>query len=161
MVPSSVKGCELRMDALAAMASPEALREAVSPMVTHYRTWIEQQRATPLDTDARRELAGHLLDQAARACDRIAVGLAQMDDPQVFEAFCRANRAMADAARHRSPQRYAPREEGGGGATPTRVGGLERPLVIPRPPSRPAPPTKFLMMRLSLTRPSFVLWLPV
>ncbi|MEZ4411168.1 MAG: hypothetical protein R3A52_32505 [Polyangiales bacterium] len=107
VIPSEVPGCELRMEALAAFDTPAALRDAVTPMVTRYRAWIEQQRATPLDTAARRDLSNFLLDEAGRAADRIARGLALMDDPAVFDAFKRANRAMADAARKRSPERYA------------------------------------------------------
>jgi len=112
VVPSEVPGCELRMDALAALESPDALGAAVTPMVTGYRAWIAQQRAVALDTDARRDLAKHLLDETYRACDRIASGLAAMDDAQVFDAFRRANRAMADAARQRSPKRYEAKGNG-------------------------------------------------
>ncbi len=119
VVPSEVRGCELRMDALAAMESATALRAAVTPMVTGYRAWIAQQQAIVLDTDARRDLAKHLLDDASRACDRIDQGLACMDDAQVFDAFRRANRAMADAARQRSPKRYEAKAKGGEGKVPT------------------------------------------
>ena len=119
VVPSEVPGCELRMDTLAAADTPASLREAMAPMVTHYRTWITRQRETPLNTEGRRDLARSLLDDAARACDRIAAGLACLDDPAVFEAFRRANRAMADAARQRSPQRYRTVAEGGEGKVPT------------------------------------------
>ena len=119
VVPSEVPGCELRMDALAAMESPTTLRAAVAPMVTQYRAWITQQSQTPLDSAPRRDLARTLLDEAGRACDRIEAGLAQTEDPAVFEAFQRANRAMADAARQRSPKRYLPTEKGGEGRVPT------------------------------------------
>jgi hypothetical protein len=119
VVPSDVAGCELGMDALAAVPSAEALRAAVGPLVTRYRTWIAEQRQTPLDTAARRDLAGALLDQCERAADRIAAGLACADDPDVLEAFQRANKAMADAARQRSPHRYRSTADGGEGRVPT------------------------------------------
>ena len=119
VIPSEVRGCELGMDALAAMDAPATLRAEVAPMVHHYREWIAQQRQTPLDTPARVDLSGFLLDEAARACDRIEAGLGLTDDPAVFEAFRRANRAMADAARQRSPERYRSKDEGGDGKAPT------------------------------------------
>ncbi len=119
VIPSEVPGCELGMDALGAVESAAALRDAIAPMVKHYRAWIADQRQTPLDTPARRDLAEHLLDQAGQACDRIEAGIAQADDPQVLDAFRRANRAMADAARQRSPHRYRAKAQGGEGKVPT------------------------------------------
>jgi hypothetical protein len=116
VVASDVPGCELHMDALATAESPQALRAAVLPLVTHYRAWIERQRAISagLDTEGRKELGGWLLDEASRAADRIEAGLVAMADLDVFDAFRRANRAMADAARKRSPKRYAPKPKGEG-----------------------------------------------
>jgi hypothetical protein len=119
VIPSEVPGCELGMDALAAMESPAALRAAVAPMVAQYRAWIIQQGQTVLDTPAREDLSRFLLKEASRACDRIEAGLAHADDPQVFDAFRRANRAMADAARQRSPHRYLAKDKGGEGKVPT------------------------------------------
>ncbi len=119
VIPSEVQGCELRMDALGAMDTATALRASVAPMMTRYRDWIHQQRQTELDTDARKNLAGSLLDNAAMACGRIEAGLAMMDDPDVFDAFKRANQAMADAARQRSPSRYRSMDKGGTGKVPT------------------------------------------
>jgi hypothetical protein len=119
VIPSEIRGCVLGMDALAAIESPAALRDAVWPMVVGYRAWIEQQRGTIPDGAARAELSRVLLGEASRACDRIEEGLAVTRDEQVFEAFRRANRAMADAARQRSPKRYLPREKGGEAKAPT------------------------------------------
>ncbi|TAK20572.1 MAG: helicase [Myxococcaceae bacterium] len=119
VIPSEVPGCELRMDALAAMDSPATLRAEVAPMVRRYRDWIAQQAQTVLDTPARGDLSRFLLEEASRACDRIEAGLAHTEDPQVFDAFRRANRAMADAARQRSPHRYLAKEQGGEGKVPT------------------------------------------
>ena len=118
VIPLEVPGFELGMDALAAMESPAALRTVVAPMVTRYRAWITQQGQTALDTPAREDLSRFLLEEASRACDRIQVGLAHADDPRVFDAFRRANRAMADAARQRSPHRYLAKDNGGEGKVP-------------------------------------------
>jgi len=107
VVPSEVPGCELGMDALAAAESAAALQTSLRPLVAAYRAWITAQRVVSLGTDGHRALREQLLDDAGRCCDRIAAGVAAMADPQVFEAFRRANRAMAAAARQRSPERYA------------------------------------------------------
>ena len=113
VVPGTVKGVSLSMDALAACASPDELRARVGALVTEYAAWIAAQRATPLAEEHRREVAEQLLDRAEFARGRIADGLACLDDPRAFEAFRITNRAMATAARQRSPDLYSK------GAAPT------------------------------------------
>ncbi len=106
MVPSEVPGCELGMEILGA-AEGTALQAKLRPLADAYRAWIDAQRKVNLATDGHRALAGQLLDDAARCCDRVEAGIAALGDPTVEEAFRRANQAMAAAARQRSPERYA------------------------------------------------------
>jgi hypothetical protein len=95
------------MDALAALETPEAVRTALATLPAQYAAWIVEQRAIPLDSDARREAASALMDHAVLAQQRITQGIDLLaTDPQALEAFRLANAAMAEAARRRSPDRY-------------------------------------------------------
>lgn len=92
---------DLSMEALAAAPSPAAVRSMVGELVHAYGRWIaDQAKRVPSDPE-RRKTAEELVTQARRACDRIADGLATLDDPHVFTAFILANRVMARAARQR------------------------------------------------------------
>ncbi|MEX1364122.1 MAG: DISARM system helicase DrmA [Nannocystaceae bacterium] len=92
---------QLSMEALGAARSVETIRQMVGPLVTAYGEWIEQQAADLPEPVERRETAEGLLDNARRARDRIADGLAALEQPDVLAAFCKANEAMAMAARQR------------------------------------------------------------
>ncbi|HJX54398.1 MAG TPA: DISARM system helicase DrmA [Polyangia bacterium] len=101
------------MEDLAALPDAATARAKLSPLVEHYAAWIAAQKATRLDTPGRRSTLEALLRRAERARERIAAGIDLLEqDPLAFDAFRIANRAMADAARRRSPDRYK------GGAQP-------------------------------------------
>ncbi len=71
-------------------------------LVTHYRTWIDQQKAkVPASPDCRRETATELLLRANVAANRIEAGIELLKDEKVLEAFRIANKVMAIAARRR------------------------------------------------------------
>jgi len=89
---------ELSMESLAAAPTPAILRDRLHPMVDAYATWItEQQAKAPSSPKHRVDTANDLLNRAVIANQRIAAGLQAMNDPQVFEAFRIANRAVATA----------------------------------------------------------------
>ncbi|HYO93787.1 MAG TPA: DISARM system helicase DrmA [Polyangiaceae bacterium] len=102
------------MDALAEQLSGEALRGKLWPLAEHYAAWIVQQSQLPLQApgapaSAQREATREmLLYRAGDATRRIAAGIELLaSDEEAREAFRLANRVMADAARQRSPARYA------------------------------------------------------
>jgi len=92
---------DLSMEALAAAPTPAAVRSMVGALVHAYGRWIAAQAEKVPAGSKRRETAEELAEQARRACERIADGLAALDDPHVFTAFTLANQAMARAARQR------------------------------------------------------------
>ena len=101
VVPSSLDGVELGMEALAGAADGVALRKQLEPLVLSYAAWIGSSRVLNTLDDRRKEVALELLKRADVARERIAAGLGLLEDPQVFAAFQLANRAMARAARQR------------------------------------------------------------
>jgi hypothetical protein len=107
VVTTDAEGVETSMDALAALPDAAAARNALTAMVDAYRAWIDAQRAVPLDSDKRRETRDALMQRADEACARVEAGVAVLEaDPDVFEAFKLANRAMASSARQRNPSSY-------------------------------------------------------
>ena len=98
-----VPGVELSMDALGMTADGSAVTAALTPMVTHYRAWIEQQRTRIHSLpDSYRETAEELLRLAGVAATRIEHGIiALAADADALEAFRVANRAVARALRQR------------------------------------------------------------
>jgi hypothetical protein len=107
VVTIDAPGVETSMDALGALADAEAARAALAPMVEAYRAWIASQRLVPLDSEKRRETRDALMHRAEEACARIEAGIAALaSDPEVFEAFQLANRAMATSARQRNASSY-------------------------------------------------------
>ncbi|MFB2891349.1 DISARM system helicase DrmA [Aerosakkonemataceae cyanobacterium BLCC-F50] len=102
VVPAQVANVELRMEALATASSPAALRQMVEPMVNAYGDWIVSQKDNFPSELKRVETAKNLLHRAEIARKRIAAGLEALDDPQVFDAFQIANRAIATAIRQRA-----------------------------------------------------------
>ena len=93
----------LDMQALGALANGSAAETALSPLVTGYRSWIEERRA---DLGAlageRRETAEQLLRLAGAAADRMERGIrALADDADALDAFRTANRAVAAALSRR------------------------------------------------------------
>ena len=102
LAPAAIPGVKLRMDELAALADVNEAKAALNPLVTGYRDWIDEQRASVPQSPARRRDTGNeLLQRATIAADRIQRGIHLLGDPQCLEAFRIANRAMAEAARRR------------------------------------------------------------
>jgi hypothetical protein len=98
---------ETSMDALAGLGDGERLRTALASLPERYGAWISKQSATDPGDDDRRETQSILTHKAEEARRRISSGIDRLaSDPQVREAFCFANRAMAMAARQRNPERY-------------------------------------------------------
>lgn len=102
--PETIAGLDLSMEALAGLATAEDAARALAPLTDAYRAWIAGQRASAPTDGTRAETSRLLLDQAARAADRIAAGIEALRDPTVLEAFRIANRAMAAAGRQRQAQ---------------------------------------------------------
>lgn len=95
------------MEALAELPDGAALKNALSPLVGAYGTWIEGQGKIPLDSEDRNKARKRLLKNAGRAKERIHAGIQLLTtDEQAREAFQLMNRAMATSARQRSPHRY-------------------------------------------------------
>jgi len=102
-------GVETRMEALAALADGGTAERTLLPLVAAYGAWIGAQRGVEVGSVARGETRDVLCKRADEACARIREGIELLaKDPEVFEAFRLANRAMAMAARQRSPGRYGP-----------------------------------------------------
>ena len=102
---------ETGMEALGAIADGGTARDKLLPLVEAYAGWIGAQQGISVDSAERRETRDVLCKRAEEGCARIREGIELLTrDPEVFEAFRLANRAMAMAARQRSPERY----EGGG-----------------------------------------------
>ena len=58
----------------------------LNPLVTEYRAWISAQTVPTLSAK-RKETAESLQSRAQVAADRIAQGIALLEDPQCLEAF--------------------------------------------------------------------------
>ncbi len=102
VAPSPIAGVELSMEKLAALSDATAAKSSLSALVTHYRTWIEKQKAdVPAKHKRRNEIGTELLSRAATAANRIQAGIELLKDPIVLDAFRIANKVMAVAARRR------------------------------------------------------------
>jgi hypothetical protein len=98
---------ETGMEALADLESGAAAKTALMPLVEAYSAWLDQQAQVPVDSDEREATRDSLVAKACHARDRIQRGIDRLaDDPEVFDAFRMANRAMAEAALRRNPERY-------------------------------------------------------
>lgn len=96
---------ELGMEALGQLRDGAEVRDKLTPLVQHYRTWIGQQRTglSALGLSAERtKTAIDMMTDAESAAARIESGIALLaTDADVLEAFRVANRAMALAGRRR------------------------------------------------------------
>lgn len=102
---SQIANVEFGMEALGSLDNATTARQLLDPLVTQYRDWIDNQSAEMQAlSDRRREIAEELVTRASRIADRIQAGINLLADPDVLEAFCIANRAMASSARRRSAQ---------------------------------------------------------
>ena len=118
----------LDMQALGALADGAAAEVALSPLVTGYRSWIEERRAgLGALAGERRETAEGLLGLAGTAADRMERGIRTLaGDADALDAFRTANRAVAAALSRRLAR------EGGSGTPP----GQDEPVGAPHPPAR-------------------------
>lgn len=99
---AAITGVELSMDELRRLQSGEDAESKLGSFVSAYRNWIERQRSgMPTSPQKRKETAEELLNRAGTAASRIESGIELLKDPQVLEAFCFTNQAMAMAARQR------------------------------------------------------------
>jgi hypothetical protein len=95
------------MDELAKLDTPEQVQAALAALPKVYRDWLKLQTARELDGPRRDEIRSHLLQEAETACQRIEDGIRLLaENAELRTAFCLANRAMAMAARKRSPDAY-------------------------------------------------------
>ena len=100
--PEVISGVTFAMETLGALADNGAARDALLPLVRHYRAWIDQQAAVlPGLPSRRREVAEELIRRARVAAGRIEDGIGLLADPAVLTSFRLANSAMAAAARRR------------------------------------------------------------
>jgi len=99
----SVPGVEISMDVLGALADVSAIEAALRPLVAEYRRWVETRRREIMSlSSGRRDTATELLRFAGVAADRIERGISVLvTDPDAFDAFRIANRAVARALRKR------------------------------------------------------------
>ncbi|QLE59270.1 DISARM system helicase DrmA [Nostoc sp. TCL26-01] len=102
VIATQVKDVELGMEALANAPTPAALQNMLSPMVDAYTDWIQEQHTKCPTEPKRLNVALDLLRRAEIANKRINAGIQALNDPQIFEAFCIANRAIATAIRQRN-----------------------------------------------------------
>lgn len=104
--PRAVEGVTVGMEALAELADPDAVERALGKLPKLYAKWLKLEAKKDLTTehaDVRREL----LHEADGACKRIRKGIDLLkSDQDALHAFRLANKAMADAARKRSPALY-------------------------------------------------------
>jgi hypothetical protein len=102
VAPAPIEGVELAMEKLASLPDAATAKSRLSALVTHYRAWIEKQKASiPKKPKSRHDTAVELLKRAATAADRIEAGIALLQDGEILESFRLANKVMAVAARRR------------------------------------------------------------
>jgi hypothetical protein len=102
--PAAVKDVELGMEELGRLADGAAAQKALEKLPKLYAEWIKTERSTTLVDPRRAGISSELLDRCALAGERIAKGIALLEDPVVLDAFRISNRAMAKAGRQRLAQ---------------------------------------------------------
>lgn len=107
VVAHSEPGVTVDMDQLASLQTREEVLQHLARLPEAYGEWIAEQRRLAVGSGQRAETRDALCDRAELACSRIRDGIELLcERKDVLEAFTTANRAMAEAARHRSPERY-------------------------------------------------------
>ncbi|MGK4004477.1 DISARM system helicase DrmA [Sorangium sp. So ce1036] len=107
VVAHEEEGVTVAMDELAKLERGEDVRARLERLPAAYGAWIQKQRSTQVEGDKRAETRDELMRKAEEARRRIEAGIELLaSDAQIRQAFCMANEAMAEAARHRSPSRY-------------------------------------------------------
>ena len=100
---AKIVGVELRLSVLGQLADGAAVHDALDPLVSGYRAWIEGHRVEMQAlASMHRETAKLLLEHADQAAARIENGIATLaDDAEALDAFRVANRAVAAALQRR------------------------------------------------------------
>ena len=75
VIPASIPGVELGMEALASAGSADDVRALVGPMVVEYGKWLSEQAKTSLSDSKRAQVVRDLLDNAGKTRQRIQDGL--------------------------------------------------------------------------------------
>lgn len=102
VAPAVIPDVELGMETLGSISSGAEAAKLLAPLVTHYRTWIENQRKKYPGLDAQRvRTVNDLLVEAGHVATRIERGIELLSEPDLLDAFRIANRTMAKAARQR------------------------------------------------------------
>jgi hypothetical protein len=103
VAPSIIEHVELGMETLGTIVDGTDAAAKLTPLVTQYREWIADQRTKyPNLSPDRKRTASDMLSQASFVASRIEDGIRLLAEPDVREAFCIANRAMARAGRQRA-----------------------------------------------------------
>lgn len=101
------EGSTVAMEVLAELKDGAEARERLMPIVDAYGKWLKGQAAIAVDSSEREECRDELVSRAETARKRIRSGIERLAaDPDVLDAFRLTNRAMAEAALRRSPDRY-------------------------------------------------------
>lgn len=103
--PGDVPGLVLDMDTLSRMNAMEATA-GLAPLVEQYRLWLQAQGKIEIPDKGLVKTRTELVQEASHVLERIQAGIASLKDTNVLLAFQVANRAMAWAARQRSPDDY-------------------------------------------------------
>ena len=131
-------GAVLDMQALGDLPGGSAVETALSPLVTGYRTWFDDQHAALGGmTGERREVAEQLVRLAGIAADRMERGIRVLaTNSDALDAFRTANRAVAAALARRLAR------EGSAGAPRWRAFQLA--FILPNLPgiAEPANPER-------------------
>ena len=99
---SKISGVDLGMASLSMTRDFEDGKEKLSGFAKAYRKWIDDQEQSLSGLSKERtEIAETLLARARFAANRIDRGVELLADDTVREAFCLANKAMAEQARRR------------------------------------------------------------
>jgi hypothetical protein len=100
--PSKIPGVTVAMTELASLADAAAVQQHLGALPAAYALWIAAQTAIPLAQASHRDTQTQLVARAREAQARITDGIDLLaSDPQLRQAFCWANEAMAAVARRR------------------------------------------------------------
>ena len=97
---AKIETAQFKMDVLANLSDFAQAKATLDPIVTEYRLWISKQTASDLSAKRQETTAG-LQAKADVAANRIAQGIALLEDPQCLAAFKLANHVMAVSGRRR------------------------------------------------------------
>ena len=111
--PSKIEGVELKMHALALVRDLDDAKEKLGGFTRAYVDWIsEQEELSAKLAGQKADTAKTLFTRAKVAAKRIQNGIDLLDDKDVRDAFCIANKAMANQAQRRlARQRKKPIQE--------------------------------------------------